>query len=41
MPDFSNHPKQSSTDKGWLRAASWFVLGLLLIAVVAGIIALF
>jgi hypothetical protein len=40
VPDFDNHPQQSSTDKGRLHAASWFCLGLLLIAVVAGIIAL-
>jgi hypothetical protein len=40
MPDFSNHPKQSSTDKGWLHAATWFCFGLLVIAAVAGIVAL-
>ena len=40
MPDFSNHPKQSSTDKDWLHAASWFCLGLVLIAAVAGIVVL-
>jgi hypothetical protein len=41
VPDFGNRPKQSSTDRGWLHAVSWFCLGLLLIATVAGIIALF
>jgi hypothetical protein len=40
VPDFGNHTKQSSTDKDRLHAASWFCLGLLLIAAVAGIIAL-
>jgi hypothetical protein len=41
MPDFSNGPKQSSADKSWLHAASWFCFGLLVIAAVAGIITLF
>jgi len=40
VPDFGDQPQQSSTDKGRLHAASWFCLGLLLIAAVAGIIAL-
>ena len=28
MADFGNHPKQSSTDKDWLHAASWSPSGL-------------
>jgi hypothetical protein len=41
MSDFGNHPNNHRPTKGWLQAASWFCFGLLAIAAVAGIIALF
>ena len=37
MQDFDNHSK----DDHGLRAASWFCLGLILIALVAAVLALF